>query len=61
MQCSKYKSNSQDQNGCGFRNVCGKKWQEIPRNVKFRELEKTEQNFRGSYKLIGNCERKFKA
>ena len=31
------------------------------RNVKFKELEKTEQNFRGSYKLIGNCERKFKA
>ena len=27
----------------------------------FRELRKTERNLRGSYKLIGNCERKFKA
>ena len=25
------------------------------------ELEKTEQNLRGSYKVIGNCKRKFKA
>ena len=41
--------------------VCGKKWQEFSRNVKFRELEKTERNLRGSYKLIGNCEREFKA
>ena len=40
--------------------VCGKKCQEFSRNVKFRELEKTERNLRGSYKLIGNCEREFK-
>ena len=47
-------------NGCGFRNVCSKKWQEIPRNVMFRELEKTEGNLRGPDKLMGSCERRFK-
>ena len=33
----------------------------MTRNVLFRKSEKTERNLRGSYKLIGNCERKFKA
>ena len=36
----------------------GKKFQEIS---SLEELGKTEQNLRGSYKVIGNCERKFKA
>ena len=36
------------------------KWQEIPREM-FKKLGKNECNLRGSYKLICNCERKFKA
>ena len=30
------------QNGCRYRHVCDKIWQEIPRNVYFRELGKYE-------------------
>ena len=36
----------------------GKKFQEMS---SLEELGKTERNLRGSYKFIGNCERKFKA
>ena len=33
----------------------------MTRNIQFRKTEKTALNLCGSYKLISNCERKFKA
>ena len=62
----KCKPKSYGQNGCGFRNICSKKFQEMPSLDKdvyswFRELEKNTWNLRGSYKLILNYERKLKA
>ena len=43
-----YKSNSYGQNGCRFRNVCGRKWQEILRSVTFRELENYDHSIKNT-------------